>query len=135
MLRRLRLTTYGALLIVALSICTHEACAKAPPNLSPQGIADYQKTRVIKVLDIFRDAAVDANALPNHPAWASTANTRIVVEAHKAILLTMDAAGTGGWQAAVTVALDQTLDALPPDARAHYLPYVTLAKALIQEIA
>lgn len=107
------------------------SCTKAPPNLSPAGQAAFQKTRVIKGLDLLRDFAIDAEA--QSPKVLSTDTTRKIVQAHQSILKIMDAAGNG-WQALVGTALDEVVNSLPAAERGKVAPYVALVKAILLEV-
>jgi hypothetical protein len=95
---------YAALLLMALVTMGMQGCASAPPNLSPVATNDYKKTQVIKVIDLVRDAAIDANA--QNPPLISTATTRKIVEAHKTALLTIKGSDSG-WASAVGVVFAQ----------------------------
>jgi hypothetical protein len=106
-------------------------CAKAPPTLSPAGAADFHKTQVVDQLNILRDTVIRANALPN--PLISTDDTRVVVKAHRSILVTIQAS-QAGWQTAVGTALDELGHNLKPQGAAFIAPYVALAKTLLQEI-
>ena len=50
-------------LIVLLMLAVVPACTKTPPELTPEAAIAFQSTRVIKVLDVVRDAAIAANEL------------------------------------------------------------------------
>jgi hypothetical protein len=117
--------------MVGLLALPSTSCTKAPPNLSPAGAAAFQKTRVIKGLDLLRDFAVDAEAA--QPQVLNTATTRKIVQAHQSILRIMDAAGNG-WQALVGTSLDEVVNSLPAGDRAKVAPYVALVKALLAEV-
>lgn len=68
--------------IVALLLLSPACASNVPPNLSPQAAAAWRGTRVIHVLDVFRDAAIDANA--QQPPLLSTDVTRSIVRFHLA---------------------------------------------------
>lgn len=111
-----------------------------PPTLSPEGRAAFQSTRIVKVLDVIRDAAIaahDQNIL-------SVDSTRAIVQWHKTSLLAIQAVPSG-WKATVT----QSLYALTCDPRvgtgpcgsvltskeiAHMTPYIGLLVAVLPEI-
>lgn len=107
------------------------SCAKAPPNLSPAGQAAFQKTRVIKGLDLLRDFAIDAEAA--QPQVLTTDATRKIVKGHQAALKILDAAGTG-WPNLVSAVLDGVVSELTPADRTKVAPYIGLVKALLQEV-
>lgn len=108
------------------------ACASAPPNLSPAARVAYGNTRVLKALDLVRDAAIDGNA----KGVFSEAATRKVVTAHRSAIVVMNAA-PDGWQSAVKAALDELLrdKTLLPSEVQLIAPYVPLVKSLIDQFA
>jgi len=108
------------------------SCVKAPPSLSPAGQVAFEKTRVIKGLDLLRDFAIDAEAA--QPQVLSTDTTRKIVQAHQSILRIMDAAGTG-WQAVVGTSLETVVNSLSAADRPKVAPYVALVKALLAEVS
>ncbi len=130
-MRHLPIALYGAcMLAFVLSVNTLQAgCAKAPPSLSPAGQSDFNKTRVVKALDLVRDTAVDAEAAH----VISTDDTRQVVLWHKSAVNVVAASETG-WKATVTSTLDQTVSHLKPETQTKLGPYVALLKALIGEV-
>lgn len=124
-------------------------CRPAPPTLSPEGKAAFHATRVIQVLDVFRDAAIAANSVT--PPIVTTASTREVVLWHKTALKTIAAVPTG-WQATVKAGLFELTchpmaAPLPPPAPPppctprlkpgeveKLIPYVGLALVVINEV-
>jgi hypothetical protein len=121
----------------ALAICclalSLVSCVHPPPTLGPVANADYKKTQVIKVLDLIRDAAVDANA--QTPPLISTATTRKVVLAHQTALKTIQASDAG-WPAAVGAAFGQLghdPSILPAEAQ-KLAPYFTLIATVLQQV-
>lgn len=126
---RKRLSTHTAAIVTLflLSACA----ANVPPNLSPAGVAAFQGTRVVKALDVLRDAAVDANA--QIPPLLSTATTRKVVTYHESAIKTIQAAPSG-WAPTVQAGLTEVLKDLPATERQQLAPYVTLAQTLIKEV-
>ena len=109
------------------------ACVKAPPTLSPQGTAAFNNTRVIKTLDLLRDAAINANA--QMPPLLSTPTTRKIVNFHSVALKTIDASQAGS-MSAVSVALFQLRSdpSLLPAEVQFLNPYFDLAKALLDSL-
>lgn len=121
------------LLVCCCIALSFVACVHPPPTLGPVAQADYKKTQVIKVLDLLRDAAVDANA--QTPPLISTATTRKVVTVHQAALRTIQASDQG-WASAVGAALaqlghDPTI--LPSEVQ-KLAPYFTLIASVIQQV-
>lgn len=119
------------LLLVGLLALPSTSCTKAPPNLSPAGQAAFQKTRVIKALDLLRDFAIDAEAA--QPQVLSTDVTRKVVTYHQSALKILDAAGTG-WKALVATSLTEFGNSLPAAERGKLKPYLDLVAAVIAEV-
>lgn len=118
--------------LVLVGFVLAPACAKAPPNLTPQSVDEFNKTRVIKSIDILRDTAVIANGTV--PPTISSASIRRVAQAHQSAVNVIVASATG-WQATVALGLDELLTNLPANERATLAPYVALAKTLLNEVA
>jgi hypothetical protein len=116
--------------MVALFV-TSPACTKAPPQLGPVAAQDFQKTRVIKALDVFRDFAIDGEAAK--PQAISTETARKIVTYHQATLKILDAAGSD-WRSLVATSLDALTPTLPEKDRPKVAPYVALVKALLLEV-
>src|SRR5678809_417129 len=117
------------LLLVGLLALPSSSCTHTPPNLSPSGKAAFQKTQVLKALDLLRDIAIDAEAA----GVLKTADARKVVTYHRSTVTSMQAADLG-WTAAVGQCLDELVANLPPDARERIAPYVTLLKTVLVEV-
>lgn len=126
MLRRAR-----ALSLIVIVLALAVACAKAPPNLSPAGTAAFHATRVVKALDVFRDAAISAN--DQSPPLISTATTRQIVLYHKSAV-TMIGAAPSGWVLVVQTGLTELDKNLPTHERQQLAPYVALVRTLIVEV-
>jgi hypothetical protein len=108
-----------------------QSCATAPPTLGPEAARDFQKTRVIKALDLFRDFAIDGEKAT--PQVVSTDTTRKIVTYHQATLKIMDAAGTD-WKTLVVASLDALPPTLPEKDRPKVAPYVALVKTILLEV-
>lgn len=117
-------------LIIVLAFA-FAGCAPAPPNLTPEAALAFTNTRVIKGLDVLRDAAVDAERAV--PQQLSTATTRKVVLFHQSALRTINATGNG-WRPVVAQALAEVGQNLPPKERAILAPYFNLIAALLKEV-
>lgn len=117
---------YLSLLLVAF---VFSSCASAPINLSPAGVEAFNKTRLIKSLDVFRDIAIDGNKTT--PSLISTATTRKVVTYHRSALLVINASGV---KAITTVSLDEVIKDLPKSEADLLAPYIALAKVVINEV-
>lgn len=126
------------------------ACKKTPPELTPEAKIAFQATRVIKVLDVVRDAAIAANELV--PPAITTNDTRTVVLWHQTAVQTI-AAAPAGWKATVKAGLyaltcnpaayvpmpvvpDPTAcqPQIPASANDRLRPYVGLALVVIAEV-
>lgn len=115
---------------LAMSLASVSGCAKAPPNLSPAGVAAFNNTRITKGLDLLRDTAIDANA--QTPPLISEATAGKVVRYHKlAITALHDGVGS---PSTLKQGLDNLVKDLPPRESALLSPYVTLLKAVIDEV-
>lgn len=123
MLRLLPLLLVG---LLALPSCTH-----TPPNLGPVAAQDFQKTRIIKALDLLRDFAIDGEAA--HPQAVPTPLARKIVTYHQSTLHILDAAGTG-WKALVGTSIDEFVNQLTPTEQTRVRPYVGLVKAILAEV-
>jgi hypothetical protein len=127
-----RLADLGLVLAFVASlglVASVESCTHPPPSLSAAGQLDYNKTRVLKALDLVRDTAIDAEAAH----LIATEDTRQIVLWHKSAVSVVEVAGTG-WKATVTTTLDQVLSHLSTAAQTKLGPYVALLKALIGDI-
>lgn len=113
--------------VLALTGCADHA----PPNLSPAATVAWQKTQVIRGLDILRDTAIDANATT--PPVMVTATTRKVVQFHQSALLIIKDS-SGGWAPLVSTSLSEVVKHLPAKERDVLAPYVSLVKALLKEV-
>jgi len=114
--------------IAGTAMVSQVGCTHAPPTLSPAAQGDFNRTRVVKAIDIIRDAAVDAEAAH----VISTDDASQVVIWHKSAVNIIAASSTG-WKEAVTTTLDEALKNRPT-AIAKLAPYVALFKALLQEV-
>lgn len=127
----LRRKELAALFVLAVLLCSFQGCAKAPPELTPEGTAAFHKTRVIKGLDLLRDFAIDAEA--QTPKVLPTATTRKVVTYHQSALRIIQSTDAG-WHAAVGSGLDEVVANLSAAEREKVSPYVALVKTILQEI-
>ena len=109
--------------------CATHANTPSTVNLSQTGLEEYNKTRVIKALDIIRDAAIDGEKV----GVFAHADTVHVVTFHKSTVQVI-AATSNGWKVAVQTALDELVKNLSPAARAKVGPYVPLVSAILQEV-
>lgn len=130
---------WAVLLVLTL---TFSACQKTPPALSPEATVAFHATRVVKILDVVRDAAIAANELV--PPVITTNDTRAVVLWHKTAVQVI-AASPGGWKPTVKASLyaltchpsagvGPCTPQLPPEAVARLYPYIGLALVVIGEV-
>lgn len=121
----------AVLLLAVLALFSHLGCAKAPPQLSPPAQQAFYKERVLKVLDLVRDFAIDGEA--TDPKVVTTTDARHVVEWHASTVKIMLAADSG-WVPAVTASLDEVKGKLSPTSQQKVAPYFTLAKVTLEEV-
>jgi hypothetical protein len=115
-------------ILILIAVLT-AGCASAPVYLTPAGIAAFNKTRVIKGLDVIRDTAVDANK--TIPPIISTATTRKIVEFHRSTLVVIN---VNGVRDITTASLDELIKNLPQSEKDLLTPYVILAKTILNEV-
>ena len=130
-----------ALLVVWLT-----GCAPTPKPLSPEAVIAFHATRVVQVLDVFRDAAIAANEVT--PPLVSTDSTRRVVLFHKSAVTTIRVSPSG-WRPTVKAGLFELTchplaapaqpapsctPLLTPAEVARLYPYVGLALVVIEEV-
>jgi hypothetical protein len=128
------------LLIILVGL---SGCAPTPKPLSPEAQTAFYATRVVKVLDVVRDATIAANDLV--PPIISTESTRKVVLWHKSAVQVIQTV-PNGWKPTVK----STLYVLTCDPRAgtslpcvpqlgateveHLRPYIGLLLVVIEEV-
>lgn len=105
------------------------SCASAPTSLTPAGIEAFNKTRVIKGLDVLRDTAIEANKTV--PPLISTDTTRKVVTYHRSTLIVIN---TSGVKAITLTSLDELIKDLPKSEADLLAPYIALTKVIINEV-
>ena len=131
------------LLFLCLVLLTVSSCAPTPTPLSPEAKTAFYLTRVVKVLDVVRDAAIAGNDLV--PPVISTDSTRKVVLWHKSAVQVIQSV-PNGWKPTVR----STLYVLTCDPRAgtttpcvpqlgpseveHLRPYIGLLLVVIEEV-
>lgn len=118
-------------LLPLLLVLSLVGCASAPPNLTPQASADFQKTRVLKALDLVRDFAIAAEA--QTPKVLPTATTRTIVQYHKSTVTIMLATDSG-WASGVSTSLNELVRNLSADDQQKFSPYVALVRTLLSEV-
>lgn len=126
------------LIILAFTI----SCTPVPKPLTPAAIASFHAIRVVKVLDVVRDAAIAANEVV--PPVISTNDTRIVVLWHKTAVQVI-AATPDGWKPIVKLSIynltchpeagvGPCTPQLPKTAVDRIYPFVGLALIIIAEV-
>ncbi len=109
--------------------CATHANAPVTVNLSPTGLDEYNKTRVIKALDIIRDAAIDGEKVGVF-AHNDTVN---IVTFHKSTVQVI-LASTTGWKPTVQTAVNELVKHLSAAGQAKVAPYVPLVTAILLEV-
>lgn len=108
------------------------ACVKAPPNLTPQAVSAFNNTRVQKTLDLLRDT-VDDGTKTTPPIFSKATDVKVATW-HKSALTIIHSTGNG-WKSAIMTSLDELPKDLPPAEAKIIKDYITLAKAIISEVA
>lgn len=120
-------------------------CAPAPKPLTPAATIAFYKIRVVRVLDVVRDAAIAGNEMA--PPLISTNSTRTVVLWHKSAIQVIQAV-PGGWKPAVkagiytltcdvrfkTIEIGVCSPQLSPAEIEKLSPYFSLAYVVISEV-
>ena len=121
-----------------LSSCTH-----APPSLSPEAVVAFHATRVVKVLDVVRDAAIAAN--DQTPPLVTTRDTRAIVLWHQTAVQVI-AVSPDGWKPIVRASIyaltchpaagtqQPCTPQLPLNVVARLYPYIGLALIVMAEV-
>jgi hypothetical protein len=117
------------LLIVVLLVGT-VGCAKPPVGLSPDAAIAFQASRVVKALDVVRDAAIAAHDMT--PPKLTTNDTREVVQWHKTVVQVIQVT-PAGWKPVVKTSLyvatcDARLAPVPAPSCVPQLPKAALAQ-------
>lgn len=107
------------------------SCAKAPPNLTPQSQIEFNKTRVIKGLDVLRDIAIASNNLT--PPQLSTASTRLIVNYHTSAIYLISN-NSIGWESKVEALLTEVNKNLNESERTLLSPYIMLLSTVLAEV-
>ena len=119
------------LILIPILAVLWAGCAPPPPNLTPEATQAFKATRVVKALDILRDAAIDANA--QTPPLMPEATTRRVVLYHQSSVKIIQATAEG-WVPAVLAGLTELEVNLPPSERSLLGPYIALVKTILSEV-
>jgi hypothetical protein len=115
------------------SLTSTSACAaKPPPNLSPPAVHAWYGTQIIQALDVFRDAAISAQA--QQPPLLSEGTTRRIVQYHETTLTLIHAAADGSWAPRVSASLTDLMRTLPASDRERLMPYTALILNLMKEV-
>jgi len=148
MIRRRSSQTATAVLAVILFAALElvavwaSGCAPTPTPLTPDATAAFYSTRVVKVLDVLRDAAIAGNELV--PQKLTTDSTRQVVIWHKTAVKAIEGV-PNGWQSAVKASLyaltcdpragsGTCTSPLKPAEVQWLTPYVGLAVVILAEV-
>lgn len=117
--------------VVALVLGGSINCAKAPPNLSPDGVSAFNNLRIQRGMDLVRDTAIVAN--DQIPPVISTATTRMIVMWHRSAIILVHERSTD-WQNLLSIGLDELQKNLPQEERQLIAPYITLVKTILAEV-
>ena len=119
-------------LLIACLLLSTSACVPPPPQLSPAATRAFTNTRVVRILDLVRDTAIDANA--QVPPLLATDSTRQIVQWHASALRIIQAANSG-WVATVVTSLEELGKDLPAKDAALLKPYFAMAQAILKEVS
>ena len=108
---------------------TTGGCAKAPPSLSPSGVAAFHASRAVDILNVVRDATIAAH----DQGLVSTPSARAVVSYYKSALQTIRAVPSG-WLPTVRAGLDEVERNLSPAEQQRLASYVRLARTVFDEL-
>lgn len=130
--RYVRLETVAALMYLSvvvgmLSMTT--SCATAPPNLSPQGVIDFQTVQLGKDLDLIRDVAQEASKVTPTPLLSREIAVKVTLW-HKAAVTAL-AARTPNWKQTISTGLEELIKPLSQKDKDILLPYVTLIRSVL----
>jgi len=123
------------LCFAVLSVFSVANCAsgsyqgRSTAELTTPGIVALQTTEVVKVLDVIRDIAIDAEATKIIP----TNTASHVVSWHKAALQTMKDTPSG-WRAIVLSSLTNLKGTLSPSELSIIGPYIDSATSIIKAV-
>jgi hypothetical protein len=121
-------------------------CTAKPVDLTPEAGVAFQASRVVKALDVVRDAAIAANDFV--PPILSTNSTRTVVLWHKTAVQVIQVVPSG-WKATVRMSIfvmtcdGRASDVQPPPPctpqlgekeLAYISPYIGLVLIVIREV-
>jgi len=141
--RRVEVTAWVVIVLSSLVIAISSlGCAPTPTPLTPDATAAFYSTRVVKVLDVLRDAAIAGNELV--PQKLTTDSTRQVVIWHKTAVKAIEGV-PNGWQSAVKASLyaltcdpragsGTCTSPLKPAEVQWLTPYVGLAVVILAEV-
>jgi len=116
---------------LALVVMLVSSCAVPPPTLSPVGVADFKATQALEALALVRNIAIAAHATT--PPLISEKTTGAVVSWHRSTIIVVNAREPG-WEGRVLAALTELEQQLAATERARFVPYLTLARTVVQEV-
>lgn len=128
-MKRQLLGAFVIAVALVMSGCGAGATSQTDPtrNLSAQGKAAYQTTKVVKALDVLRDVAAEGEK--QNPKRISASSALKILAYHKQVVSTMGAV-PDGWKTVALTGLDQLKTDLTPAEWAQIEPFVTLLKTL-----
>lgn len=123
-------------IILAFALLATVGCAplsqyggRSTSLLTTPGIQALHTVEVVKVMDVFRDVAIDGEAVK----VIATSDARIIVEAHKAALQILREL-PNGWKAVVVKGLEEAKGKLSPNAKINVGPYIDSAISVIKAV-
>lgn len=129
----LALTFYlgvGSMMTLPTAGCS--AVTKAPPTLSAQATTAWYGTRVIRVMDLLRDTAIDAAKTKPKPLVSHQTMIQVVTWHRTAIDIVH--ASPLGWQRAVLAALDGLKNQVQAEDKPMLAMYIALVENTLREV-
>ena len=118
--------------VLLLALLPLVGCGSVPPPaLTPQANVAYQARRVLDVLRVVRDVAIDAEA--QNPKLISTADARTVVNWHESLVKAIDAAPDGA-KATVLASLTELQKVVAASTWSRIAPYVALVRTVLEGV-
>lgn len=118
-------------MVVLLLLVSVLACAKTPPNLTPEATVAFKGTQAVKALDLLRDTAISAHA--QTPPLLAEDTTRRVVLYHQSTVKIIQASPSG-WVPVAQTGLDELVNNLSPPQKDLLGPYLALLKTVLNEV-
>jgi len=120
------LIVLALLSLVACTTTIHPPSADPTINLSAQGKAAYNATKVIKALDVFRDVTIAAY----RQGLISKQNAQLITIYHQSSVKTINAV-PDGWRTIVDSGLTELAKQVPADQWKQVKPFADLIKTVL----